>query len=267
MPDATSTPTALRPGRGGGRAHRAGLRLAWRCSPRRWWPAVVGEDTGPCTERSLARLESVIAPRLAAHPALAGHGVRRRAGRRRRARTASCSGGSARVRTWPASASTSTRSSIDVYDYLQMEWFQEAQAGGPRATRSARTSTTRARASTSSPPPSRSSSTGTFLGVAGADIVMAHLERRLIAVLRTCATEAVVVNPERRVLAANTARWVVGARLPRLPSVGDGGVRRGGRGARRSRLAGRGLGPARRLLSPAPPLGGLRSSPLLTGIL
>ncbi|MEZ5193926.1 MAG: hypothetical protein R2734_16505 [Nocardioides sp.] len=43
-------------------------------------------------------------------------------------------------------------------------------------------------------------------GVAGADLVMSQVERRLTAILRTRPREAVVVNDERRVLAANTAR-------------------------------------------------------------
>lgn len=179
-----------------------------------------GEDAGPCTERSLSRLESVIAPRLAAHPSLAGMGYVAAPG--------VVAGHDRFLLWWQRSGEDLARlrlnfdpSSIDVYDYLQMEWFQEAQAGCPRNAFGPYVdySGSGLYVVTASVPVVIGR---TFLGVAGADIVMAHLERRLIAILRTCATEAVVVNPERRVLAANTARWVVGARLSRLPSAGDG---------------------------------------------
>ena len=38
--------------------------------------------------------------------------------------------------------------------------------------------------------------------------------------LRGTGADAVVVNTERRVIAANTPRWIVGSRLPALPQVG-----------------------------------------------
>jgi hypothetical protein len=60
-----------------------------------------------------------------------------------------------------------------------------------------------------------------FLGVAGADIRMSHLEPALLAILRALAAPAVLVTAERRVLAANTPRWIPGTRLDRLPLTGD----------------------------------------------
>lgn len=179
-----------------------------------------GHDTAPCTERSLSRLESVIAPRLAAHPSLAGMGYVAAPG--------VVAGQDRYLLWWQRSGDDLARlrlnfdpSSIDVYDYLQMEWFQEAQAGGTRNAFGPYVdySGSGLYVVTASVPVVIGR---TFLGVAGADIVMAHVERRLIAILRTCPTEAVVVNRERRVLAANTARWVVGARLSRVPRAGDG---------------------------------------------
>jgi hypothetical protein len=67
-----------------------------------------------------------------------------------------------------------------------------------------------------------SSGDGEFLGVAGADIRMSHLEPALLAILRPLASPAVLVTAERRVVAANTPRWIPGTRLGRLPRPGDG---------------------------------------------
>jgi len=110
-------------------------------------------------------------------------------------------------------------SSIDVYDYLEMEWFQLARGGrervafGPYVDYSGSglyivTATVPVRVD------------GTFVGVAGADLLASELERRLVAVLQRSPREAVLVGPERRVVAANTPRWVVGTRLPEPPVVG-----------------------------------------------
>jgi len=64
---------------------------------------------------------------------------------------------------------------------------------------------------------------GEFLGVVGADIRMSHLEPALLAILRGPAGPAVLVTAERRVLAANTPRWIPGTRLDRLPRPGEAG--------------------------------------------
>ena len=109
--------------------------------------------------------------------------------------------------------------SIDVYDYLQMDWYQLAQRGqrrvayGPYVDYSGSdmytiTATTPVVAD------------GTFLGVAGADLVVGEVERRLLDVLRRTTEDAVVVSTERRVIAANTPRWFVGSRLPAMPTAG-----------------------------------------------
>ncbi|MBO9520606.1 MAG: PDC sensor domain-containing protein [Nocardioidaceae bacterium] len=111
-------------------------------------------------------------------------------------------------------------SSIDVYDYLQMEWYQEARGGrdrvafGPYVDYSGSglyivTATVPVRVD------------GEFVGVAGADLVASELERRLVTVLQRAGRDAVLVGPERRVVAANTPRWVVGTRLPSMPVPGD----------------------------------------------
>jgi hypothetical protein len=61
-----------------------------------------------------------------------------------------------------------------------------------------------------------------FLGIAGTDIRMSHLEPELLAMLRSVPVPAVLVTGERRVVAANTPRWIPGTRLDRLPAAGDG---------------------------------------------
>lgn len=110
--------------------------------------------------------------------------------------------------------------SIDVYDYLQMDWYQLAQRGqqrvayGPYVDYSGSDMYT----ITATIPVIAD---GTFLGVAGADLVVGDVERRLIEVLRHTDDDAVVVNAERRVIAANTPRWYVGSRLDTTPAVGD----------------------------------------------
>ena len=109
--------------------------------------------------------------------------------------------------------------SIDVYDYLQMDWYQLAQRGqarvayGPYVDYSGSDMYT----ITATIPVVAD---GDFLGVAGADLVVGQVERKLIEVLRQSPEDAVVVNTERRVIAANTPRWVVGSLLPAMPQPG-----------------------------------------------
>ncbi len=109
--------------------------------------------------------------------------------------------------------------SVDVYDYLQMDWYQLAQRGqarvayGPYVDYSGSDMYT----ITATIPVVAG---GTFLGVAGADLVVGEVERRLFEVLRQTTEDAVVVSTERRVIAANTPRWLVGSRLPAMPTVG-----------------------------------------------
>jgi hypothetical protein len=111
--------------------------------------------------------------------------------------------------------------SIDLYDYLEMDWFTVPGREGRRyvygpyidfsgADRHVLTMTVPVL------------DDGEFLGIAGADIRMSHLEPELLAILRTVPVPAVLVTAERRVAAANTARWIAGTRVPRLPTPGDG---------------------------------------------
>lgn len=158
--------------------------------------------------------------------------------------------------------------SIDLYDYLDMDWFTVPRAEGRRyvygpyidfsgADRSILAMTIPVRdlahgqsrrggtgASADGESGDGESGTGTsgdgengtadgdgenrsgdgeFLGVAGADIRMSHLEPALLTILRPLAAPAVLVTAERRVVAANTPRWIPGTRLDRFPRVGDDG--------------------------------------------
>ena len=60
-----------------------------------------------------------------------------------------------------------------------------------------------------------------FIGIAGADLSVTEMERRLTGLLRTVDLDALVVTGERRVLAANTPRWVVGSKLQVPPTPGS----------------------------------------------
>jgi len=131
--------------------------------------------------------------------------------------------------------------SIDLYDYLDMDWFTVPQREGRRyvygpyvdfsgADRYVVTITAPVFDSTvfdgtvSDRAGSAAAGSGAreFLGIAGADIRMSHLEPDLLAILRSVPVPAVLVTAERRVVAANTAHWISGTRLDRLPAPGDG---------------------------------------------
>jgi hypothetical protein len=115
-------------------------------------------------------------------------------------------------------------SSVDVYDYLQMDWYQLALRGqarvayGPYVDYSGSDMYT----ITATIP---IVADGVFLGVAGADLVVAEVEHRLLAVLRQTPEDAVVISAERRVIIANTPRWLVGSRVKKMPSAGPSGDR------------------------------------------
>ncbi len=111
-------------------------------------------------------------------------------------------------------------SSIDVYDYLQMAWFQQPQQGGSRAAFGPYVDYSGSElyiVTATVPVIAR----GEFIGVAGADLT-GELERRLVSVLRTARAEAVVLNDEFRVVAANTPRRVFGSRLVLSPEPETG---------------------------------------------
>lgn len=112
-------------------------------------------------------------------------------------------------------------SSVDLYDYLGMDWFTIPQYEDRRAVVGPYIDYTGADSYIFTlTVPIRDQ--GIFLGVAGADVPMSNLEPRLLRVLRALQADAVLVNGERCVLAANSSRWIVGSRLARLPEAGVG---------------------------------------------
>jgi hypothetical protein len=130
--------------------------------------------------------------------------------------------------------------SVDLYDYLDMDWFTVPRTLGRRfvygpvldfsgADRYVLTLTIPVYADSvpggaADVPGDGRRATGerAFLGIAGTDIRMSHLEPELLALLRPVPAPAVLVTGERRVVAANTPRWIPGTRLGRLPAPGDG---------------------------------------------
>jgi hypothetical protein len=120
--------------------------------------------------------------------------------------------------------------SIDLYDYLTMDWFttpwreRRPHVYGPYIDFSCadRYVVTLTVPVTDGGTANHGPVNREFLGVAGADIRMSHLEPELLAILRSVPSPAVLVTAERRVVAANTPHWISGTRLPRLPEPGDG---------------------------------------------
>lgn len=111
------------------------------------------------------------------------------------------------------------RTSIDVYDYAEMEWFTLPRAGYERVTFGPYVDYSGSELYIVTATVSVTAE-GTFYGVVGADLLFGELERRLLAVLREAPLDAVLVNAERRVVSANSPRWVHGSRLRDLPRAG-----------------------------------------------
>ncbi len=111
------------------------------------------------------------------------------------------------------------RSTVDVYDYLEMDWFKDSGPEHPRVAFGPYVdySGSELYIITASVPVIVG---GVMIGVAGADLLSSELERRLLGVLRESDAEALIVNSERRVVASNSARWIPGSRLKTLPEAG-----------------------------------------------
>ena len=111
------------------------------------------------------------------------------------------------------------RTSIDVYDYFEMDWFQLPKAGHKRVALGPYVDYAGSElyiVTVTTPV----ICDGVFCGVVGSDLLFGELERRLLAVLREATQDAVLVSAERRIVSANSPRWVHGARLHALPSRG-----------------------------------------------
>jgi hypothetical protein len=123
--------------------------------------------------------------------------------------------------------------SVDLYDYLDMDWFtvprtlSRRYVYGPHvdfsgADRYVLTLTIPVFSDGVPGDGPGAAGTREFLGIAGTDIRMSHLEPELLAILRSVPVPAALVTGERRVVVANTPRWIPGTRLDRLPAPGDG---------------------------------------------
>jgi len=108
-------------------------------------------------------------------------------------------------------------SDIDVYDYLEMEWFTRAQDAsapvvfGPYVDYSGSDQYVVTLAVPIL------TDTGVFLGVAGGDLLAAGLEGVVRPILKRIPVPSVLVDAERRVVLSNTARWIPGDRVRRHP--------------------------------------------------
>jgi hypothetical protein len=147
--------------------------------------------------------------------------------------------------------------SIDLYDYLDMDWFTIPQREGrphvygpyidfSGADRYVVTMTVPVTdAPAAGEPEPGGPATGVpatvgreFLGVAGADIRMSHLEPELLAILRSVPAPAVLVTAERRVVAAWSPRTRrTGSPAPGCPGCGGWRLRRDHGDRRAQRLA------------------------------
>lgn len=114
-------------------------------------------------------------------------------------------------------------SAPDPYDYQSMPWFRTARderrrvAHGPYVDYSGSELFTLTLAA-----PVLDGDD--FLGITGADLNFLELERQLVGVLRCAGTDACVVNDEGRVIATNTARWVVSSLIRGELASGTGGI-------------------------------------------
>ncbi len=110
--------------------------------------------------------------------------------------------------------------SVDIYDYLEMEWFLRAQHESERSVFGPRVDYGGADSyvvTLTAPVLDER-----FLGVVGADVRMAQLESQVERDFFQVERDFVLVNAERRVILTNSERWTMGARLARMPKVGDG---------------------------------------------
>jgi hypothetical protein len=197
----------------------AAALVAERAAGRR-----AGEDLTP---DRLARLRDVIWSQLSELPAAAGAGVVAApgvvAGRERYLEwwQRGAGGGYTRLKL------NLDRASIDLYDYLDMDWFTVPATQHRRCVYGPYIDFTCADryVLTMTMPVVAAGDGGAapqFLGVAGADIAMSHFEPGLLSILRSVPAATVLVTAERRVIAANTAQWIAGRRLGCLPRAGDG---------------------------------------------
>lgn len=105
---------------------------------------------------------------------------------------------------------------VDVYDYLEMEWFTRARDSsrpavfGPYVDYSGSDQYVLTMASPIVVG-------DRFLGVAGTDLLTERLEASVLPILTSVGVPVIVVDRERRVVLSNTSRWISGDRLAKHP--------------------------------------------------
>lgn len=109
----------------------------------------------------------------------------------------------------------------DLYDYHDTEWFSGAQALGRPAAYGPYVDYAGADllVVTIAVPVLAE---GRFIGVTGADLLADELESRLTRLLRALPGDAVLVGPDRSVIAAGTPRWMPGERFSVHPAKDQG---------------------------------------------
>lgn len=107
----------------------------------------------------------------------------------------------------------------DLYDYHASEWFSGAETLGTPSIYGPYLDYSGAGllVHTAAVPISAG---GTFVGVAGGDLLADTVEEQLSRLLRGVAGDALVVTRDRVVLAATGSRWLPGERLPAHPAAG-----------------------------------------------
>lgn len=106
--------------------------------------------------------------------------------------------------------------SVDIYDYLEMEWFTNAQRHNARTVYGPYVDSCSDHYVLTMTSPVVHES---FLGVVGGDVRMSLFEAELLPILDRFVKEVVLVNKDRRVVLANSPRWTVGTRLSEMPMV------------------------------------------------
>ena len=178
------------------------------------------EAGGVIREEDLAPVAEHVTALLPADPLLEGHGYVADIGLVRNTE-------SHFMMWWQMRGARATRlrlnselASLDLYDYARMEWFTTARDErrrvivGPYVDYSG----SELFATTVTVPIFDGDR---FLGIAGADLHFRDLARRLLGQLRKSTAHVCVVDSDRRVIAVNSARWLVAERLKRLPVAGE----------------------------------------------
>lgn len=109
---------------------------------------------------------------------------------------------------------------VNVYDYLHMDWYAGAAQKRGEVVHGPWVDYTGSGqyVLTAAVPVTYGEQ---FLGIAGGDLLVSRLERRLLPTLKSVAAEAVLVNANRQVVVSNSPRWIPGDRLRTHPLDSD----------------------------------------------